>query len=193
MKTRCWWAGDDPLYVQYHDKEWGVPVRDDRMLFEYLVLDGAQAGLSWLTILRKRENYRRAFDRFEPEIVARYDDGKIDALLQDKGIVRNRMKIRSAVRNALAFLKVRDEFGTFEKYIWGFTGGKTIVNAWQRAGDVPSETAESRAMSRDLKMRGFNFVGPTICYAFMQAAGIVNDHLTECFRYEEVKKLAVSD
>ena len=190
MKTRCWWAGDDPLYVKYHDLEWGVPVQDDRTLFEYLILDGAQAGLSWLTILKKRDNYRRAFDQFDPEIVARYDDAKIDALLQNAGIVRNRMKIRSAVANAQAFIRVRDEFGTFAKYIWGFTGGKTLVNSWENPQDVPAKTPESMAMSRDLKQRGFNFVGPTICYAFMQAAGMVNDHLTDCFRYEEVKKLA---
>ena len=190
MKTRCWWAGDDPLYVKYHDQEWGVPVQDDRTLFEYLILDGAQAGLSWLTILKKRDNYRRAFDQFDPEIVARYDDAKIGALLQDTGIVRNRMKIRSAVANAQAFIRVRDEFGTFAQYIWGFTDGKTLVNSWENPQDVPAKTPESMAMSRDLKQRGFNFVGPTICYAFMQAAGMVNDHLTDCFRYEEVKKLA---
>ena len=190
MKTRCWWAGDDPLYVQYHDLEWGVPVRDDRTLFEYLLLDGAQAGLSWITILKKRENYRRAFDGFDPDIVARYDDAKIDALLQDEGIVRNRLKVRSAVVNARAFVKIRDEFGTFARYIWGFTDGKTIVNSWQKPQDVPAKTLESMAMSRDLKQRGFSFVGPTICYAFMQAAGMVNDHLTGCFRYEEAKKLA---
>ena len=190
MKTRCWWAGDDPIYVKYHDQEWGVPVQDDRTLFEYLILDGAQAGLSWLTILKKRDNYRLAFDQFDPEIVARYDDAKIGALLQNAGIVRNRMKIRSAVANAQAFIRVRDEFGTFAKYIWGFTDGKTLVNSWQNPQDVPAKTPESMAMSRDLKQRGFNFVGPTICYAFMQAAGMVNDHLTDCFRYEEVKKLA---
>ncbi len=178
------------MYVKYHDVEWGVPVRDDRKLFEFLILDGAQAGLSWITILKKRENYRGAFDGFDPEIMAAYGQDKIDELLRDTGIVRNRLKIVSAVENARAFLKTRDEFGSFDKYVWSFVGGKTIVNARERPEDVPAATPESKAMSRDLKKRGFKFAGPTICYAFMQAAGLVNDHLTDCFRYPRINELA---
>ncbi len=186
MKPRCEWPGDDPLYVAYHDEEWGVPKHDDRRLFEDLVLDGAQAGLSWITILRKRENYRAAFDNFDAQKVAAYGDEKIAQLLANPGIVRNRQKINSAIKNARAFLQVREEFGTFDAYIWQFTGGTTIQNQWQTMSDIPAKTAESEAMSKDLKKRGFSFVGPTICYAFMQAVGMVNDHVTTCFRYHEV-------
>ncbi len=189
MKKRCWWAGDDPLYVKYHDLEWGVPVHDDRKLFEFFILDGTQAGLSWIVILRKRENYRKAFDDFDPEIMASYGEDKIRELLSNAGIVRNRLKIASAVENARAFLKTRDEYGSFDKYVWSFVDGKTVVNAWERPEDVPAESPESKAMSRDLKKRGFKFAGPIICYAFMQAAGLVNDHLTDCFRYPSINEL----
>ncbi len=185
-KTRCPWPGTDPLYVAYHDEEWGVPVHDDRKLFEFLVLDAAQAGLSWLTILRKRENYRRAFAGFDARKIARYDAAKVRALLVDPGIVRNRLKVESAVANARAFLAVQKEFGSFDAYIWGFVGGATKRNAWRTLKQLPAKTAESEAMSKDLIRRGFRFVGPTICYAFMQAAGMVNDHLVDCFRYKEV-------
>ncbi len=184
--TRCAWAGTDPLYVAYHDTEWGVPVHDDRLLFEFLVLEGAQAGLSWSTILRKRENYRAAFDNFEPAIVAGYDEAKIAALLADPGIVRNRLKIRSAVTNAQAFLKVQAEFGSFDAYIWQFVGGQPKINILHTMAEIPAETEESRVMSKDLIRRGFRFVGPTICYAHMQATGMVNDHTTDCFRYREL-------
>jgi DNA-3-methyladenine glycosylase I len=180
---RCDWAGSDPLYLEYHDTEWGIPLHDDRRLFEMLVLEGAQAGLSWLTILRKREAYRRAFDRFDPRKVARYDVRKVRALLADAGIVRNRLKIESAVKNARAFLEVRDEFGSFDAYIWRFVGGQPIRNAWRAMKDIPARTPESDAMSKDLRKRGFSFVGSTICYAFMQATGLVNDHVVDCFRY----------
>lgn len=181
--NRCDWCGTDPLYVQYHDTEWGVPVHDDRTHFEFLLLDGAQAGLSWITILRKRENYRAAFDGFDPAKIARYDDAKIAELLANPGIVRNRQKINSAVKNARAFLAVQAEFGSFDAYIWQFTDGRIIQNAWRTMADVPALTRESEAMSRDLKRRGFNFVGPTICYAYMQSAGMVNDHIVSCFRH----------
>jgi DNA-3-methyladenine glycosylase I len=180
---RCDWAGSDPLYLKYHDTEWGIPLHEDRRLFEMLVLEGAQAGLSWLTILRKREAYRRAFDRFDPRKVARYDARKVRALLADAGIVRNRLKIESAVKNARAFLEVRDEFGSFDAYIWRFVGGQPIRNAWRAMKDIPARTPESDAMSKDLRKRGFSFVGSTICYAFMQATGLVNDHVVDCFRY----------
>lgn len=186
MKIRCAWCGDDPLYVTYHDEEWGVPVHDDRALFEALVLDGAQAGLSWITILRKRENYRQAFDQFDPAKVARYDEAKIAELLQNPGIVRNRLKVRSAVRNARAFLEVQAEFGSFDAYLWGFVGGKTIQNRWQTMADLPAKTPLSETISKDLKKRGFNFVGPTIMYAMMQAIGMVNDHTADCFRYRQL-------
>lgn len=182
---RCEWATND-LSVEYHDSEWGVPLHDERMLFEFLILEGAQAGLSWDTILRKRENYRKAFDRFDPEKVARYGENKIASLLEDEGIVRNRLKIRSAVRNANAFLKVQDEFEGFDPYIWSFVGGKPKVNRWKSLSQVPPSTDISDAMSKDLKRRGFNFVGSTICYAFMQATGMVNDHVVSCFRHGEV-------
>jgi len=179
---------DDPLYLSYHDKEWGVPVHDDRAIFEFLVLEGAQAGLSWGTILRKRENYRRAFDGFDPAKVARFDRRKVKALLRDAGIVRNRLKIESAVKNAKAFLRVQKEFGSFDAYIWRFVGGKTKVNRWRSLKEIPAKTEESEAMSKDLLGRGFRFVGPTICYAHMQATGMVNDHTTDCFRYGESAK-----
>jgi len=181
--TRCAWAGNDPLYVRYHDEEWGVPVHDDIRLFEKLVLEGAQAGLSWITILRRRDNYRRLFDSFDPVKIAAYDAGKIEALLQDPGIIRNRRKVEGAVQNARAFLAVQAEFGTFDRYIWGFVGGETRRNHWRTLSEVPAETPESRAMSKDLKRRGFTFVGPTICYAFMQAMGMVDDHTVDCFRH----------
>ena len=183
---RCGWAKND-LSIQYHDREWGVPLHDDRALFELLILEGAQAGLSWDTILKKRENYRAAFDGFDAKKIARYDRRKIAKLMREEGIVRNRLKILSAVRNAKAFLSVQKEFGSFDRYIWQFVGGKPIVNSW-KTKKVASRTAESDAMSKDLKKRGFNFVGSTICYAFMQATGTVNDHVRECFRYRQVGK-----
>ena len=188
-KPRCAWAGTDPLYVAYHDLEWGVPVHDDRILFEFLILEGAQAGLSWSTILRKRENYRQAFDNFDPKEVARYDDIKITELLNNPGIVRNRLKINSAVQNARAFLIICEEFGTFDTYIWQFTDGNPIQNAWKTMAELPAQSAESQAMSKDLIQRGFRFVGPTICYAHMQATGMVNDHTVDCFRYKEIQAM----
>jgi DNA-3-methyladenine glycosylase I len=183
---RCEWAGADPLYVEYHDVEWGVPEHDDRKLFEMLVLEGAQAGLSWITILRKRENYRRAFNGFDPRIVAAYDDAKVAALLQDSGIVRNRLKIAATVNNARRFLEVQDEFGSFDAYIWRFVGGKPKKNAWKSIAEIPAKTPESDALSKDLLKRGFKFVGSTICYAHMQATGMVNDHVEGCFRRDAV-------
>jgi DNA-3-methyladenine glycosylase I len=182
-RTRCGWAGTDPLYVAYHDTEWGIPVHDDRQLFEMLILEGAQAGLSWITILRKRDNYRKAFDGFHPERIAHYDAKKIRTLLGDAGIVRNRLKIASAVSNARAFLEVKKEFGSFDRYIWSFVGGKPLRNTRKSLTEIPARTAESDAMSKDLKKRGFRFVGSTICYAFMQAVGMVNDHTADCFRH----------
>ena len=182
--TRCGWVNDDPLYVAYHDEEWGVPVRDDRRLFEMLILEGAQAGLSWYTILKKREAYAQAFDGFDPERIARYGEGKIDALLEDPGIVRNRLKVRAAVGNARAWLDLRESGTGFSEFLWELAGGAPVVNAWRRLEDVPASTPVSEAMSKALKRRGFRFVGPTICYAFMQAAGMVNDHVTSCFRHE---------
>jgi DNA-3-methyladenine glycosylase I len=186
---RCPWATTE-LYVQYHDQEWGMPVRDDRLLFEFLVLEGAQAGLSWETILKKREAYRIAFDQFDPAVIARYGKKKHLALLSDPGIVRNRMKIDAAIQNAKAFLAVQKEFGTFAEYLWGFVGHQPKQNAWKSLKDVPAHTPESNAMSKDLRSRGFEFVGPTICYAFMQAVGMVNDHLVGCFRHSELSKPA---
>lgn len=183
---RCPWARGEQ-YIAYHDQEWGVPVHDDRLLFEFLILEGAQAGLSWETILKKRDNYRAAFDGFDPELVARYDEDRQAALLGNAGIVRNRLKISSAISNAARFLAVQEEFGSFDKYIWGFVDGTPRQNAWQSMDDVPATTAESDAMSKDLKRRGFRFVGSTICYAFMQAAGLVNDHLVDCFRHRELQ------
>lgn len=187
MKTRCAWTTTDPLYIEYHDQEWGVPVYDDRLLFEFLVLEGAQAGLSWYTILKKRENYRKAFDGFDPDLITGYNERKIAELLANPGIVRNKLKINAAVENAKAFLKVRDEFGTFRDYIWSFVGGKPIRNHWQTIREVPVSTPQSEAMSKDLKKRGFKFVGTTICYAYMQATGMVMDHTIDCFRHEELK------
>jgi DNA-3-methyladenine glycosylase I len=183
--TRCGWVRED-IYIDYHDREWGVPLHDDRCLFEFLVLDGAQAGLSWLTILKKRDEYRRAFDHFDANKIVRYTPRKIEQLMANPGIVRNRLKINSAVRNAKAFLAVQKEFGTFDRYIWGFVGEKTIRNQWSSLKEIPAHTPQSDAMSRDLVKRGFNFVGSTICYAFMQAAGMVNDHIVDCFRHREV-------
>lgn len=183
---RCSWPSS-ALSIQYHDLEWGVPLHDDRKFFEFIVLDGAQAGLSWETILRKREQYRIAFDGFIPEVVARYGDDDVSRLLANPGIVRNRLKIASAIRNARAFLEVQREFGTFDAYIWQFTGGQTIQNRFLTTLEIPARTAESDTMSKALQQRGFNFVGSTICYAFMQAAGMVNDHLVDCFRYREVQ------
>ena len=186
MKTRCEWATGDPLLMQYHDEEWGVTIHDDRTLFEFLVLEGAQAGLSWLTVLRKRENYRQAFDDFEVEKIANYGEEKIAALLENPGIIRNRLKVRSAVTNARAFLKVQAEFGSFDKYIWQFVDGKPIHNTWQDLAQLPAKTEIAEMMSKDLIQRGFKFVGPTICYAHMQATGMVNDHLVHCFRYPQL-------
>ncbi len=188
-RKRCAWAGTDPLYVAYHDEEWGVPLHDDRALFEFLVLEGAQAGLSWSTILRKRNAYRLAFDRFDPEKVARYNQRKISRLLNDEGIVRNRAKIGSAIKNARAFLEVQEEFGSFDAYQWRFVDGRPIQNRWRAIAEVPAQTVQSDAMSKDLKNRGFTFVGSTIIYAHMQAAGMVNDHLVDCFRHLEVARL----
>jgi DNA-3-methyladenine glycosylase I len=187
---RCDWAGDDPLYVTYHDEEWGVPVYDDRKLFEFLVLEGAQAGLSWLTILRKREGYRRAFSGFDPRRVARYDADKIASLLEDPAIVRNRAKVEATVGNARAFLEVKQEFGSFAAYQWRFVGGRPLQNRFAKMGDLPTRSEVSDALSKDLKRRGFKFVGSTIMYAHMQAVGMVNDHLTSCHRYLAVGKLA---
>jgi len=184
--TRCAWAAGSDLLMAYHDSEWGVPIHDDRMLFEFLILEGAQAGLSWSTILNKRPAYRAAFHRFDPRKVARYDQTKIAALLEDSGIVRNRLKIRAAVRNAQAFLAVKKEFGSFDSYIWKFTGGSPLQTRRRGPQDVPARTAESDAMSKDLAKRGFTFVGSTICYAFMQATGMVNDHVVDCFRHKEL-------
>ncbi len=186
MKTRCAWVGDDPLYVAYHDREWGVPVHDDRVLFEFLVLEGAQAGLSWLTILRKREQYRRAFADFDPVRVARFREARVRKLLADPAIVRNELKIRGAIRNAKAFLAIQREFGSFDRFLWQFVGGRPKRNAWTSVKEIPARTPESDALSRALKTRGFAFVGATICYAHMQAVGMVNDHTTDCFRYREL-------
>ena len=188
-RTRCGWVNDDPLYVVYHDEEWGVPVRDDRRLFEMLILEGAQAGLSWYTILKKREAYRRAFDGFEPERIARYDEEKVASLLEDTGIVRNRLKVLAAIGNARAWLDLRESGVGFSDFLWEIAGGAPVVNTWDRLEDVPASTPVSEAMSKALKRRGFRFVGPTICYAFMQAVGMVNDHVTSCFRREECKGL----
>lgn len=186
--TRCEWCLGDPLYRRYHDKEWGVPVHSDRKLFEFLILEGVQAGLSWITILRKRETYREVFDRFDFNKVANYNEAKIQSLLRNPGIIRNRLKIRSAVKNAQAFIKVREEFGTFNNYIWQFTDGKIIQNSWKSLKEIPANTEISDRMSKDLKKRGFSFVGSTICYAHMQATGMVNDHVIDCFRYSELKR-----
>ena len=187
MPTRCGWAGSDPLFVDYHDLEWGVPVHDDRILFEFLILEGAQAGLSWSTILKKRENYRAAFDHFDPPIVARYDESKVSELLANPGIVRNRLKIAAAIQNAQVFLAVQEEFGSFDQYIWGFVDGEPLQNAWRSMDELPANSPLSDKMSKDLKGRGFKFVGSTICYAYMQAVGMVNDHTVDCFRFQQLR------
>ena len=186
-KVRCKWCGEDPLYVAYHDEEWGIPVHDDRRLFEKLVLEGAQAGLSWLTILKKRAGYRKAFDRFDVDRVARYGQKRIERLLGDPGIVRNRRKIESAVRNAQGVLRIQEEFGSLDAFLWKYVDFEPRQNRWKTISKIPARTKESDAMSRDLKIRGFSFVGPTICYAFMQSMGMVNDHTTDCFRYKELE------
>ena len=184
--TRCAWPGDDALMREYHDREWGVPLHDERRLFEFLVLEGAQAGLSWLTVLRRREGYRAAFDGFDFELVARYGEAEVERLLGDTGIIRNRAKVSSAIRNAQAFIEVRKEHGSFDRFVWQFVGGEPRRNAFTSMDEIPAETDQSRAMSKELMQAGFNFVGPTICYAHMQATGMVNDHLVSCFRYDEV-------
>ena len=184
--SRCQWAGGGPLMLAYHDTEWGVPVHDDRTLFEFLTLEGAQAGLSWETILKKRENYRRAFDNFDAARIARYSERDVERLLADAGIVRNRLKVAATVNNAQRFLEAREEFGSFDEYIWRFVGGRPIKNSFRAVSEMPAKTEESEAMSKELRRRGFKFVGPTICYAFMQAVGMVNDHTIGCFRYAEV-------
>lgn len=182
---RCPWAGEDPLYVAYHDTEWGIPLHDDQKLFELLCLEGAQAGLSWITILRKREHYRKVFDGFDPEKLARWNAKKIEALLKDPGIVRNRLKVEGAAKNARAYLKVLEKTGSFDRYLWEFVDGTPVRNRWRSLKEIPVETVESKAMSKELRKQGFTFVGPTICYAFQQAAGMVNDHLVGCFRYTD--------
>ena len=187
-KHRCEWCGSDPVYVAYHDDEWGVPVHDDRLLFEFLILEGAQAGLSWITILKKREGYRKAFAGFDVEKVARFTEAKLEKLLLNPAIVRNRLKVKSSVTNAQAFLKVQEEFESFDNYIWRFVEGKPIVNRFRSMKDIPAKTDISDAMSKDLKQRGFKFVGSTICYAHMQATGMVNDHTMDCFRYTQLSK-----
>jgi DNA-3-methyladenine glycosylase I len=189
MKRCAWAEGSSPLMLKYHDEEWGVPVHNDRKLFEFLILEGAQAGLSWNTILNRRHNYRKAFDRFDIAKVAKYTRPDVIRLLKDKGIIRNRLKINATIENAKAFLKVKKEFGSFDAYIWQFVGGKPKNNRFSKISQLPAQTEESQAMSRNLRKRGFRFVGPTICYAFMQAVGMVNDHTTDCFRYREINRL----
>lgn len=193
MTERCPWPGNDPVYIDYHDREWGVPLHDERRLFEALILDGAQAGLSWITILKKRDNYRRAFDGFDAERIANYDAAKIASLMADAGIVRNRRKIEAAVTNARAYLDLVAAVGSLDAYLWDFVDGRPVQNAWRWMAEVPATSPVSEAMSRELKRRGFVFVGPTICYAFMQAAGMVNDHLVDCFRYKEVRRMAATE
>ena len=188
MKKRCEWVGDDPLYIKYHDEEWGVPVHDDRVLFEFLILEGAQAGLSWLTILKKRENYRKAYHNFDVKKIARYTDKDRARLLADAGIVRNRLKVDASIRNAKGTLEIQKEFGSLDAYLWDYVGGTPIQNSWKSMSELPVKTEISDRMSKDLKKRGFNFVGSTICYAFMQAVGMVNDHTTDCFRYNVVRR-----
>jgi DNA-3-methyladenine glycosylase I len=185
-KKRCWWCGDDPLYQQYHDTEWGVPLHDDQLLFEFLCLEGAQAGLSWITILRKRDHYKKVFDHFDPQKISRYGDRKIALLLQDPGIVRNRLKVNGFVKNARAYLDMRDQGLSFDDYFWGFVDGRPLQNNFPETGKIPANTPLSDTISRDLKKRGFTFVGTTICYAFMQATGMVNDHLTSCYRHPQL-------
>ena len=189
-RKRCAWGEGDPLYQSYHDTEWGVPIHDDRKLFEFLILEGMQAGLSWITILKKRDNFRAAFDQFDPEKMARYDEAKINDLLQNPGIVRNRLKVQSAVKNARGYLAVMEKEGSFSQFLWQFVDGRPLQNQWRTLRDVPAETAVSRTMSQALKQYGFSFVGPTICYAFMQAVGMCNDHLTDCFRHPQCAALA---
>lgn len=189
MVNRCGWVGNDEEMILYHDDEWGTPVHDDRLLFEFLILEGAQAGLSWSTILRKRENFRRAFDNFDYKKIANYSEGKIEELMNDEGIIRNRRKIEATIANAKAILKVQKEFGSFDKYVWEFVDYKPIDNKYKELSELPSKTEQSELMSKDLKKRGFNFVGPTICYAFMQAVGMVNDHVKDCFRYKEINMM----
>lgn len=186
MKKRCFWVSDDPLYIEYHDNEWGVPVYDDDKLFEFLILETFQAGLSWITILKKRENFRKAFDNFDYKKIAKYSEGKYEELLKDAGIIRNKLKIKATITNAQLFMKVQEEFGSFSKYIWDFTNGKPIINKFEKREEVPATTELSDAISKDLKKRGFKFVGSTVIYAHMQATGMVNDHTTDCFRYHEV-------
>ena len=186
-RPRCAWVADDPLLIAYHDREWGTPIHDDNLLFEFLILEGAQAGLSWRTILQKREAYRTAFDGFDPASVATYDANKVDELLANPGIVRNRLKIQAAITNARRFLDIQAEFGSFDAFVWAFVDGHPVQNTWHSLGELPAETPVSRAMSRELKARGFKFVGPVICYAFMQAVGMVNDHLVDCFRHRELR------
>jgi DNA-3-methyladenine glycosylase I len=188
-RKRCDWPAGDPLMIEYHDKEWGVPLHDDRKLFEFMVLDAFQAGLSWSIVLKKRENFRKAFDNFDFEKIARYTEKKIEKLRNDAGIIRNKLKISATVTNAQAFITVRKEFGSFDKYIWSFTSGKPKINKWKTMSELPAKSEESDAMSKDLKKRGFKFIGSTICYAFMQAAGMVNDHATSCFRYKEINRM----
>ena len=185
-KIRCDWCGNDPLYMDYHDKEWGVPVYDDKTLFEFLILETFQAGLSWITVLRKRENFRKAFDRFDYRKIAQYDEQKYNELIQDTGIIRNKLKIKAAITNAQVFLKIQQEFGSFSSYIWGFVEGKPIRNSYRTLSELPANTPLSNAISKDLKKRGFKFVGTTVVYAHMQATGMVNDHVQSCFRYHEV-------
>lgn len=186
MTSRCDWAGNDPLYVAYHDREWGVPVKDDKTLFEFLILEGFQAGLSWITILRKRDNFRKALDDFNYKTIARYGDQKIETLMNDAGIIRNKAKINALISNARAFMETQATFGSFSNYIWGFVDGTPITNAWKTMRDVPAQTELSQTISKDLKQKGFKFVGPTIVYAHMQATGMVNDHVVDCFRYREL-------
>jgi len=185
-KKRCDWVGNDPLYIAYHDTEWGVPLYDDAKLFEFLILETFQAGLSWITVLRKRENFRKAFDNFDYKKIALYNDKKFDELLQDAGIIRNKLKIKATISNAIAFIEVQKEFGSFSNYIWSFTNGKSIKNKWKKNEDLPANTPLSDKISKDLKKRGFKFVGTTVIYAHMQATGMINDHTTDCFRYNEV-------
>ncbi len=185
---RCGWCGEDPLYVAYHDTEWGVPVHDEQKLFEFILLESMQAGLSWITILKKRENFREAFAQFVPEKIAQFNDEDVERCMNNAGIIRNRLKVNSAVKNARAFLELQSRHGSFDSYIWKFTDGKVIQNEWRNMREIPAVTPQSEAMSKDLKKNGFTFVGPTVCYAHMQATGMVNDHLVDCFRYQEVQK-----
>jgi len=190
MVKRCAWATNDPQMIEYHDKEWGTPVHDEQLLFEFLILEGAQAGLSWSTILHKRENFRKAFNNFDYNKIGKYTEQKVEDLMSNKGIIRNRRKIEAVIANAKAFLQVQTEFGSFNKYIWKFVNYKTVVNKFKELSELPSKTEQSEQMSKDLKKRGFKFIGPTICYAFMQAVGMVNDHVQDCFRYDEINNIS---